>query len=322
MAKQKILITGATGFVGRAVCYALIARGYEVQILLRDPLGVSKIPVTLGASIIMGSLGDETSLAVACVGMDCVLHLAGMAHAGRALEQQAMDTNLGGTQNLLVAAIKANVGRLVFLSSSLAEAASNERGDITAYGKSKLQAERLLQEAARAGQIEVSILRSVNVYGPGMKGNIARMIAMIEKGRLPPLPKINNKISLVSVQDLASALILAVESTNTCKSPIAVTDGQHYSIAELEQAIYRALGRPKPRWRMPRILVYFASLLAGLISKFTVSGGSISVRTYRNLTSDNLFSNSMAKKELGFEPSTTFYQNLPAMVRWIRDNPQ
>ena len=322
MAKQKILITGATGFVGRAVCHALIARGYEVQILLRDPLGVRKIPATLGASIIMGSLGDETSLAVACAGMDCVLHLAGMAHAGRALEQQAMDTNLGGTQNLLLAAIKANVGRLVFLSSSLAEAAANERGDITAYGKSKLLAERLLQEAARAGQIEVSILRSVNVYGPGMKGNIALMIAMIEKGRLPPLPKINNRISLVSVQDLASALILAIESTKTCKSPMAVTDGQQYSIAEVEQAIYRALGRPTPRWRMPRILVYCASLLAGLISEVTVSGGSISVRTYRNLTSDNLFSNSMEKKELGFEPSTTFYQNLPAMVRWIRDNPR
>ena len=193
--KRKILITGATGFVGQAVCQGLIDRGFDVQILLRDPSGLGKIPLKLGASIVLGSLDNESALAVACDGCNQILHLAGMAHAGKGKANQAVATNLNGTQNLVAAAIKAKVGRLVFLSSSLAEAAASGRGDVTAYGESKLAAEQLLQQAAKQQQIEVVVVRSVNVYGPSMKGNIARMIAMIDKGQMPPLPEINNQIS-------------------------------------------------------------------------------------------------------------------------------
>lgn len=313
--RRKILITGATGFIGQVLCRHLIGRGFEVQILLRDPGGISKIPTELGASMIMGSLENETSLAVACAGMDHIIHLAGMAHVGGGSEHQATQTNLTGTQNLLVAAIKAKVGRLVFLSSSLAEAAATGYGDVTEYGESKYQAEQLLQEASSAGLIEVAIVRAVNVYGPGMKGNISRMISMIDKGRLPPLPPINNRISLVSAKDLCQALLLAMESKEPIPSPITITDGQQYSIAEIEQGIYLALGRSKPQWRVPHMVLYCASLLAGLVSRVKVRGGSISSRTYRNLTSDNLFFNERAELELGLKPSTTLFQSLPAIVQ-------
>jgi nucleoside-diphosphate-sugar epimerase len=323
--KRKILVTGATGFVGQAFCQGLIGRGFDVQILLRDPATFSKIPLELGASIIMGSLDNDTSLAVACAGQDYIIHLAGVAHVGEGSVKRTKETaqtNLLGIQNLLAAAINANVGRLVFLSSSLAEAAAAGQGDITEYGKSKLQAERLLQEAAAAGLIDVAILRAVNVYGPGMKGNIHRMISMISRGRLPPLPKINNRISLVSAHDLSRALLLALKSSAPNASPITITDGQQYSISDIEQGIYLALGRSKPRWRTPHMVLYCAASLAGLISIVTGSGSSISSRTYRNLTSDNLFSNDKARSLLGFEPSTTFYQSLPAIVQQIRENTQ
>lgn len=316
--KPKILITGATGFIGQELCRCLIGRGFEVQILLRDPVSLSKIPLELGASIIMGSLDNETSLAVACAGQDYIIHLAGIAHVGGRTQRTAIESNLFGTQNLLAAAIKANVSRLVFLSSSLAEAAAAGQGDITEYGKSKLQAEQLLQEATTAGLIDVTILRAVNVYGPGMKGNISGMTSMINRGRLPPLPLINNRISLVSAHDLSQALLLALKAPMADTSPITITDGQQYSISEIEQGIYLALGQTKPQWRTPRMILYCAATLAGLVSMVT-GGGSISSRTYRNLTSDNLFSNDKARSQLGFEPSTTFYQSLPAIVQRIRE---
>ncbi|MFT6296470.1 MAG: UDP-glucose 4-epimerase [Glaciecola sp.] len=314
--KRKILITGATGFVGQAVCQGLIDRGFDVQILLRDPSGLGKIPLKLGASIVLGSLDNESALAVACDGCNQILHLAGMAHAGKGKAKQAVATNLNGTQNLVAAAIKAKVGRLVFLSSSLAEAAASGSGDVTAYGESKLAAEQLLQQAAKQQQIEVVVVRSVNVYGPSMKGNIARMIAMIDKGQMPPLPEINNQISLVSAVDLAQALLLALDAKAPGDLVITVTDGQQYSINEIESAIYRNLGRPMPRWRTPAMLLFCAAMMAGLVSRIT--GGSISGRTYRNLTSDNLFSNGEARSGLGFEPSTTFYDSLPKIVEAIR----
>ena len=318
--KAKILITGATGFVGQALCRCLVGRGFDVQILIRDPADFHKIPLELGAGMVLGSLENETSLAVACAGRDCIIHLAGIAHVGGRLAKQAMECNLTGTQNLLAAAIKANVSRLVFLSSSLAQAAATGVGDVTGYGQTKLQAERLLQEAALAGQIDIAILRAVNVYGPGMKGNINRMISMIDKGRLPPLPEIKNQISLLSSQDLSQALLLAMESAKPIENPITVSDGERYSVAEIEMAIYHTLGRVKPSWRIPHVILYLASLLAGLVSKLSGGHGSISSRTYRNLVSDNLFSNDRAEAELGFKPSATFYQSLPAIIEAMRED--
>jgi nucleoside-diphosphate-sugar epimerase len=314
--RPKILLTGATGFIGQAVCQALIDKGFGVKILLRDPSGLSKIPPNLGASTVLGALDNESALAVACHGCDQILHLAGMAHVSKSQAKLAVATNLEGTQNLLAAAIKAKVRRLVFLSSSLAEAAASGKGDVTVYGQSKLAAEQLLLRAAQQHQIEVVIVRSVNVYGAGMKGNIARMIVMIDKGRMPPLPEITNQISLVSAVDLAQALLLALNTKQSCHSVITVTDGQQYSIKQIEKSIYHNTGRSIARWRTPAVVLYCAAGVAGLISRIT--GGSISLRTYRNLTCDNLFSNDKAKSELGFEPSTTFYESLPEIISTIR----
>jgi nucleoside-diphosphate-sugar epimerase len=182
--KNRLLITGATGFVGRALCRHLLAqkglvvpeasddrerqerdevqenpfsRGTDIQLLIREPADVNKIPLQLGAGVILGSLQDEASLVAACSGINQIIHLAGLAHVGKGSERQAMDTIIQGTHNLLDAAIDAGVGRIVYLSSSLAEAAASSEGDVTPYGESKLQAEKLLQSASSEGKIEVVI---------------------------------------------------------------------------------------------------------------------------------------------------------------------
>ena len=340
---NRILITGATGFVGQALCRHLMlqkgqvvpggreGRGNEealespsnlsldVQLLIREPSDFSKIPPGLGAGYILGSMQDEASLVAACSGRNQVIHLAGFAHAGRGSEQQAVDTNIQGTRNLLDAAIDAGVSRIVYLSSSLAEAAASGEGDVTAYGESKLQAEELLQGASNEGKIDVVILRAVNVYGPGMKGNIARMISMIDRGRLPPLPRLKNKISLLSADDLAQALLLVLAVRETKQQVYTLTDGKQYSIEDIQSAIYRTLGKPMPSWRTPHMVLYAASLIAGAVSSITGGSGAISSRTYRNLTSNNLFSNERAIADLGFAPSTDFFQQLPKIVKAVRN---
>ena len=313
----RILITGATGFVGRALCQALLGKGHDVQILLRDPSQFSQIPLTLEAGYIIGSLEDEGSLGEACSGRELVIHLAGLAHAGKGLEHQAMESNFAGTSNLLIAAINARVSRFLYLSSTLAEAAATGEGDVTAYGESKFQAEQLIETVSKQGKIASVILRSVNVYGAGMKGNISRMISMIERGRLPPLPEVNNQISLISVDDLAAAILLAMETDESGQKSYTVTDGESYSVTAMERAIYVALGRPFPRWRTPHMVLCSASQIAGFVSSITGRGGAISARTYRNLISDNLFSNEKAVSELGFKPSTTFYEELPKLIESI-----
>ena len=259
----------------------------------------------------LGDLHDAQSLVEACSGVDTVLHLAGVAHVSR--NEKHDTTNVVGSKNLLKAALQQKVRRIVYLSSSLAAAAEANSGDITVYGKGKRTTELHLLEAANRGQIEALILRPVNVYGIKMKGNIASMISMIHRGRLPRLPALNSRISLLGVEDLASAIVLAANA-NQASRIYTVTDGQDYPIAAIEEAIYRCLGKRMPRWRTPAVIVYAASVMAGAVARLRGRDTGISSRTYRNLTADSLFKNEDICAELGFRPSQNLYQVLPEIV--------
>lgn len=272
-----------------------------------------------------GDLSDKQSLLEACVDIDTIIHLAGIAHvsSGAQQDEENNSSNVVGSENLLAAALQNKVRRLVFVSSSLAHAAELDSGDVTAYGKGKRATERLLLEAAARGQIEVLVLRPVNVYGVGMKGNIASMISMIQRGRLPRLPALSSRISLVGVDDLATAILLAAKSHHSGKI-YTVTDSQEYPIAAIEEAIYAALGKRLPRLRTPAVILYAASLLAAAVAGLRGRESGISGRTYRNLTTDNLFNNDQLCAELGFEPAQNLYQALPDIVADIAssDKPQ
>ena len=315
--KKNILVTGATGFVGQVLCRAAITEDWNIRALLRDPASGETLPLQLQAAAVAGNMLDTESLHDACAGIDTILHLAGDAHVGANQNDPLSHSLVVGAENLLSAALAVNVRRIVFVSSSLAQSAEMDRGDVTDYGKSKLAAERLLSDACKQGKIELVILRPVNVYGLGMKGNIAGMIAMILKGRLPPLPKLSSRISLLGVQDLAQAIILAARVKKAEGQIYTITDGESYAVSEIEGAIYQISGRPMPTWRTPAVLLYAASAAAGLLNKIGLRKSSISTRTYQNLMNDNLFDNEKACQELGFEPSTTLYKALPEIIENI-----
>lgn len=310
----RILITGATGFIGQALCRRLIGQKFSVRVLLRDSSQAKLIPKQLAAECVTGDLLNVASLRTACADRDAVIHLAGIAHAGNGADEKNHKINVEGMRNLLDMAIEQKLTRFILLSSSLAQAAEIGVGDITEYGAGKRDAEKLLGEAAKDNIIDYLILRPVNVYGRGMKGNIAAMISLIHQGRLPRLPKLRSRISLLAVEDLAAALVLALKATQLSGKTFTVTDGQVYPIGDIEQAIYQALGKRLPRWRTPAVVLYLAAAAAGLRSRFRSDDGSISGRTYRNLVNDNLFSNDEICEQLGFQPSTTLYQALPEIV--------
>lgn len=288
---------------------------FDVRLLLRNPAKIACLPTALQAKPILGDLLNVQSLLDACADIDTIFHLAGSAHVNSSVKgrDEAFRTNVVGTENLLKAALKQNVRRVVYLSSSLAQSAEANAGDVTDYGRGKRAAEIALLEAAEQQLIEVAILRPVNVYGVGMKGNIASMISLIHRGRLPRLPALSSNISLLGVEDLASALLLAAGSEQTAKT-YTVTDGQNYPIAAIEEAIYRVLGKRLPRWKTPAVILYAAAAVAGIVTRIAGRESSISSRTYRNLTSDNLFANNEICTELGFQPTQNLYQVLPEIA--------
>ena len=303
--------------MGQALCRTGVAGDWNVRALIRSPLQRQDLPIELRDQAVLADLLDTESLSNACDSIHTILHLAGEAHVGNEHKQPSTHSIVVTAENLLTAALQAGVRRIVFLSSSLAESAASGVGDVTAYGKAKLAAEALFSNACIKGEIETVILRPVNVYGVGMKGNIASMISMIAGGRLPPLPSRAGRISLLGVQDLVQAIILAMNSENMNGRTFMITDGQAYSISEIEAAIYQVLGKTAPRWRTPAVILYAASVVAGLLSKAGLRQGSISARTYRNLMNDNLFDNASICKELGFEPSIDLYDALPEIVENI-----
>ena len=313
---QSWLITGSSGFVGRALLTRLATfnqRPPLLRLLERRPTE----PPTVFQSC-AGDLGDPQSLRRACEGIDTVIHLAGIAHVGSAASAEARAINLDGSLSLLRMAIDAGVRRFVFLSSTLSSDQSIQ------YGRDKHAVEEALLAAAAAGSIEVVILRAVNIYGVGMRGNIAAMIRLISSGVLPRLPKLTNRLSLVGVDDVVSALLLAA----TLDSPadpsvlmaklairVTLTDGCTYEINAIEKSIYDAVERSPSHWRLPVVLLFVASAMAELLEKLRIFRSGIGLRTYRNLTRDNLFDNHSAKAELGFEPSTTFFAQIDKLVR-------
>ena len=313
---QSWLITGSSGFVGRTLLARLATfnqRPPLLRLLERRPTE----PPTVFQSC-AGDLGDPQSLRRACEGIDTVIHLAGIAHVGSAASAEARAINLDGSLSLLRMAIDAGVRRFVFLSSTLSSDQSIQ------YGRDKHAVEEALLAAAAAGSIEVVILRAVNIYGVGMRGNIAAMIRIISSGVLPRLPKLTNRLSLVGVDDVVSALLLAA----TLDSPadpsalmaklairVTLTDGCTYEINAIEKSIYDAVERSPSHWRLPVVLLFAASAMAELLEKLRIFRSGIGLRTYRNLTRDNLFDNHSAKAELGFEPSTTFFAQIDKLVR-------
>jgi len=313
---QSWLITGSSGFVGRALLTRLATfnqRPPLLRLLERRP---TEPPAVFQSCA--GDLGDPQSLRRACEGIDTVIHLAGIAHVGSAASAEARAINLDGSLSLLRMAIDTGVKRFVFLSSTLSSDLSIQ------YGRDKHAVEEALLAAAAAGSIEVVILRAVNIYGVGMRGNIAAMIRLISSGVLPRLPKLTNRLSLVGVDDVVSALLLAA----TLDSPadpsalmaklairVTLTDGCTYEINAIEKSIYDAVERSPSHWRLPVVLLFVASAMAELLEKLRIFRSGIGLRTYRNLTRDNLFDNHSAKAELGFEPSTTFFAQIDKLVR-------
>ena len=306
------LITGGSGFVGKTLLTRLLKSDQPppvLRVLVRQP---SDAPARVEPCV--GDLREPLSLHRACEGVDTVIHLAGIAHVGSAASAEARAINIDGSLALLRAAIDAGARRFVFLSSTLS------LDDSLHYGRDKRCVEEALIAAAAAGSIEVVVLRAVNIYGVGMRGNIATMIRLISSGALPRLHTLSNRLSLVGVDDVVSALLLAAThvSLNDSSAKLAIrvtlTDGCEYRINTIEEAIYTAVERRPSHWRLPAVVLFTASGLAELLEKLRIFRSGIGLRTYRNLTRDNLFDNQSARTELGFEPTTTFFEQLDTLV--------
>lgn len=270
---MKVLVTGATGFVGRALCSQLARRGHEVRgsarAIARDavPAGVTMVAV--------GAAGPTTDWTPAVEGVDAVVHLAGRVHI---LEDTAADAlaeyrraNVEGTRSLASAALRAGARRLVFLSSAKVHGERSVRPFTEldaphpedAYAVSKLEAEEALKEVLAGGRTEWTILRPPLVYGPGVRANFLRLLRTVARGVPLPLAGIDNRRSLIYLGNLMDAIEGCLDEEGAGGRTWLVSDGEDLSTPELVRRLARALNRPAWLVPVPVRLLRLAGALSG-----------------------------------------------------------
>ncbi|MEO5330760.1 MAG: NAD-dependent epimerase/dehydratase family protein [Magnetococcus sp. YQC-5] len=312
-----VFVTGANGFIGQALCTNLKQRGLTVRALLRNN---SSGP---WHETLIGDLASK-SIPYDCMsGVNTLFHLAGKVHA---LTETVEDVsgyqsiNVEGTKLLLEAAERAKVQRFVYFSSVKA---IGEGGTIildensrlppeTPYGRSKLEAENLVLNSSIP---HVTLLRPAMVYGPGNPGNLGRMISAIHKGFFPPFPKIDNHRSMVHVQDVVQAALLAAENAQAHRQVYILTDGQTYSTRQIYQWICQALDKPIPAWSVPLPVLQGLARIGDAIGAVRGKRFLFDSDALAKLTGSAAYSSAKIQTELGFAPQWTLEHALPIIVQ-------
>ena len=270
MAKRKILVTGANGFVGLRLLEYIKNLDFDIRVLSRKPTNQYD-------SICCDFLKNKIPLN-SLDSIDIVFHLAGFAHdfgKGSESNSKYQEINVDATVQLAELAIKSKVKTFIFVSSVKAggrpylKKCMNENDQMEPdgeYGKSKREAELRLLEICNNTEMDVVIIRPSLVYGKGMKGNLNLMLTGIKNGWFPPLPKINNRRSMIHVDDLVEALIMVSFDRNINGEIFIVTDGRPYSSREIYDAMCNSLGKKIPKWSLPTWIFILMSKLNKRIS--------------------------------------------------------
>lgn len=313
---MNLLVTGANGFVGRALCVEAIQRGLCVRGAVRS---FHQLPDGVEPAMV-GTIDGETNWADALRGIDVVIHLAARVHVMKeAIADplaEFLKVNLHGTENLARQVARAGVKRFVYASSIKV---NSERTGETApfteldqpnpqdpYAVTKWDAERALQRIAQETGLEVVIIRPPLVYGPGVKGNFSSLLTAVDKGFPMPLAGADNARSLIYVGNLVDALITCAMHPAAGGQTYLVSDGEAVSTAELLRKTAKVLGRSSRLFYFPPALLRVVAALLGRSAQFDRLFGSLQV------------SDEKIRHDLGWVPPYTMKQGLSATAEWYR----
>jgi nucleoside-diphosphate-sugar epimerase len=315
--KKTILVTGASGFIGRAFCAAALAAGHIVLAASRS--GQDLPPGVL--PVVIGDLTEGADFADVLRGVDVVVHLAARAHV---LREEASDpqtlyrkVNVEATLALAAQCVPAGVRRFVFLSSigvngnrtsgrPFDESSPPQPHDL--YAQSKLEAEQGLQKIAQESGLEVTIIRPPLVYGPNAKGNFASLLRLVQRGLPLPLGSINNARSFIALDNLVSFIVLCADPDRSPKAAnqvFLICDGEDVSTTELLRKVARAQGVGTRLLPVPETWLRFAARCLGK-------------RGLETRLLDSLVIDASKARRLGWQPVLTMDEQL----RKIANNAQ
>jgi UDP-glucose 4-epimerase len=311
----RILVTGANGFVGTVVCRRLLAEGWQVSGAVRRavvlPEGVEKRLVP--------PIGRHTHWAAALDGIDAVVHLAARVHvmADRAADplSEFRMANTEGTLHLAQAAEELGVHRFIFMSTIKVNGETTTLSPFTLddppaprdpYGQSKWEAELGLHRLAETAAMRTTILRPPLVYGPGVGGNFRRLLGVVAKGWPLPLGGIDNRRSLIYVENLGDAVAAVLREPGGACETFLLRDGEDVSTPELIRRLARLMGRPARLLAVPPNWLELAGTLIGKSAAVDRLAGSLRI------------DDSAMHARFGWTPPHSLDAGLAATVDWYK----
>ncbi len=324
---ERILVTGATGFVGAAVARALVANGHRVRVLVRPSSDRRNIE-GLDVEPAIGSLEDAPSLAAALAGMEALFHVAADYRLWVRDAQAMMRANVEGTRLLMEAALAAGLRRIVYTSSvaTLGQYGDGREADETTpvsyvemvgpYKQSKYRAEGIVRLMVREQGLPAVIVNPSTPVGPrDVKPTpTGRMIVEAATGRMPAY--IDTGLNLVHVDDVASGHLLAYEKGRVGERYIL--GGDNMSLAEMLRTVAELTGRRPPSIAVPRLAVWPIALGAELIAYFTGREPFATRDGLKMAKKKMYFSSAKAAAELGYRARPA-RDGLADAIGWFRE---
>ncbi len=273
---MKILLTGASGFIGQSFYKEACKRNYFTRCAWRDLNLKPSITVNNSEHFEIGNINDKTNWKIALSDIDCIVHCAAKAHVLKNSKFDSLESyrniNVEAAKNLAIQAAKSGVKRLIFLSTIGVNGnftrdknvfdVNDTPKPIENYAISKFEAEEVLKEASNLTGLELVIIRAPLVYGPGVKGNFKRLLNLISKNIPLPFGKIKNRRSFIGVDNLVDLIICCIKNPDAAKKTFLVSDGQDLSTTELINLMALSMGRSARLFTVPKVLLKIFGFIA------------------------------------------------------------
>ncbi|HUI40838.1 MAG TPA: NAD-dependent epimerase/dehydratase family protein [Terriglobia bacterium] len=320
---QRVLVTGATGFIGGHIVRRLLRDKLTVRAMARRPEAAADL-AGLGAEVVMGDLGDEDLLERAVQDCAVVVHCA--AQVGPAATRTQFEgPNVGGTENMLIASAKGEVKRFVYLSS-VAVFGLPSAGEVTdasprgqsgeSYSDSKYGAEEAVWSFCRARGLPFTILRPSCVYGPGSAHWSVLPLKRIRTGKMKLVAGGRGTFNYVYIDNLVDAVVLASGDDRALGEAFIVNDG-----STTWREFFMAYARMAGRARMPSASLITAKLyLAGrnLMCRFNHKS-PVALRALNFVAGQAVFRETHLEKTLGYRPAVSLEEGLRRTEAWFRE---